>query len=806
MSDEAQKNVVDFGAARRAPSAALGKRGQDILRQIQTIAQHRMGAVATSVFQQVDDALFDLADRAGSSGAQQQFFDGMREIRRKRQRVEDWYHKQIDQAFIDYAAGRTLAAANAPSERDDGELSLSLVEDAELEESLALTSMAGRAEQHLSTALHQLNHRLASLFGREGPDELTPMSPRVLCQAFVTAVRELDVTLQVRLILLKLFERHFVSAEQSACDDANRLLIEAGILPQLRFKAPQRRGAPATAGAPGSAMPNVPLPAGMESGAGAFPGSGSNGVAAEIAQELYSQLQSLLHARRAATHPHAGMAHAPPGFVGPVVAGYAALHGDGTPATSGAAGGAHTDYEGESPELSANELLHALTLLQDESNKIGATPIAAARDFKQALVHHASRLSGSPRARMRTHDEDAIDLVGMLFEFLVEDRQLPGKIQSMLTRLQIPVLRAALLDRQMFTQKTHPARRLLDALAEAGVGWNEAADKDQRLYNKIREVVDTLLGEFNDDVAVFDRLNEDFTGFVTTQRRRAELAEQRAAEAARGREKLEAARHEAGRIVARALLRKGLPEVVREVLSGPWTKYLEIVHARRGPESPEWRAATKLVEDLVWSVDRETVLTESKHWAAMLPSIDATLKQGLGAVGFHEADTHRVLAKLRETYAGVMESARLGGSASVGGIVPTNLDGAANEDPATDEAATLELTSPPGGRADPSGDPIAKASPPAEEMAAHIDAARALKVSQWVELEDETAGALRAKLSWVSAITHRYLFVNQNGLKVAELTLQEVALQLKAGKMRVLEDNPLFDRALSAIVKRLRSA
>ena len=65
---------------------------------------------------------------------------------------------------------------------------------------------------------------------------------------------------------------------------------------------------------------------------------------------------------------------------------------------------------------------------------------------------------------------------------------------------------------------------------------------------------------------------------------------------------------------------------------------------------------------------------------------------------------------------------------------------------------------------------------------------------------------LRAKLSWVSAITHRYLFVNQNGLKVAEMNVHEVALDLKNGKMRVLEENPLFDRALSAIVKRLRSA
>ena len=735
-TDEMQPKVLDFSARR---PATLSPRGLEILRKVQALTQHRMASVSTSLFQQVDDALFDYADRAGASGAQQQFFDGMREIRRKRQRVEERFRAQIDVAFADYASGRKLAATDAPGELAEGEAKLALVEEAELEESLALSSMAQRAEQHVSQALHDLNRRLASLFGREEADELTPVSPRVICQAFVTGVRELDVSVQVRVILLKLFERQLVSAQEATCDDGNRMLIEAGVLPTLRFKAAK----PRPDAAPGSAAPGVPLAE-----------SSTREVASEIAQEIYAQLQGLLATRRASSH-------------GP----YSFARGDG-------------------PELSAEELLNALSLMQLESGRSGTEPLATAEQLKHALVSQASRIAGARGQRMRTNDEDAIDLVGMLFEFLIEDRQLPNPIQTMLTRLQIPFLRAALIDRQLFTQKTHPARRLLDALAEAGVGWSETADKDQRIYNKIREVVETLLGEFSDDVAVFDRLTEDFTGFVTTHRRRAELAEQRAAEAARGREKLEAARAEAGRVTGKALNRKGLPEVVREVLAGPWTKYLEIVHARRGPESPEWRAATKLIDDLVWSVDRETVLTESKHWAAMLPSIDATLKQGLGAVGFHEADTHRVLAKLRETYAGVLESAKMGGSASVGGIVPTSLDGAANEDPAHDHVTATET---------------APAAP--VQLQPHLDAARALKVGQWFEIDGADHGnTMRAKLSWVSAITHRYLFVNQNGLKVAEMTLHEVAVELEHGRMRVLEDNPLFDRALSAIVKRLRSA
>jgi hypothetical protein len=62
---------------------------------------------------------------------------------------------------------------------------------------------------------------------------------------------------------------------------------------------------------------------------------------------------------------------------------------------------------------------------------------------------------------------------------------------------------------------------------------------------------------------------------------------------------------------------------------------------------------------------------------------------------------------------------------------------------------------------------------------------------------------VRAKLSWISPMSGRYLFVNRRGLKVGDYAPQELAPLLAAGRARVLADNALFDRALSAIVGRL---
>src|SRR6185437_9818359 len=92
-------------------------------------------------------------------------------------------------------------------------------------------------------------------------------------------------------------------------------------------------------------------------------------------------------------------------------------------------------------------------------------------------------------------DEDTIDLVGMLFEFILEDRNLPAAMQVMLARLQIPYLKAAILDR------------------------------NHRLHEKVKSIVDQLLHDFDDDMGIFERLLTDLQQFQDVNKRRSELAE-----------------------------------------------------------------------------------------------------------------------------------------------------------------------------------------------------------------------------------------------------------------------------------------
>jgi hypothetical protein len=87
-----------------------------------------------------------------------------------------------------------------------------------------------------------------------------------------------------------------------------------------------------------------------------------------------------------------------------------------------------------------------------------------------------------------------------------------------------------------------------------------------------------------------------------------------------------------------------------------------------------------------------------------------------------------------------------------------------------------------------------------------LKAAREIKVGTWLEFADEQGNRERAKLSWISPISAKYLFVNRRGLKVCDKTVFALATEMRRGTTIVLEEVPLFDRALDAIVARLRSA
>ncbi|KJV30952.1 DUF1631 domain-containing protein [Luteibacter yeojuensis] len=748
-------NVVDLSQRLDPRSERVGA----LLATVRGLATKRLHALASNMFENIDDALFDLAEKAENNAAQTQFFDGMREVRKKRAIVERTFLGQVARDLADFSAGRLRAPDTETHTRPLANIELSLVGENELEESLAVTSMVGKNEQRLARALFAVNQRLSVICGGNKMDDATnPVGPASLANAFRQGLRELMVEVRVKLIIYKLFDRYVLAGIDELYDDINNELAAAGVLPQLRHEIASRRS-------------DAPAPTGPDSTATPV----AHGPAAPVTDAAAAEFMQSLHALFSARRGLAGQA------------GGAAGTGGGVPVPTG-------------PMPSAAEMLGALTLLQSQISVLpaSATQLTSqaeiARDvglLKEQLLSQIGQLRGQQTAHVSGIDEDTIDLVGMLFEFILEDRNLPVEMQVLLARLQIPYLKVALLDRRLFAHKSHPARQLLDALADAAKGWSAEGDRDGRLFDKVKSIVERLLHDFDDDTAIFDRLAAELQEFLDVARKRAELAEQRVAESTRGREKLEQARRRAAQEIVGRIDGASLPPLIYGVLTRAWANYVVLTLLRQGEDATEFHESLRFIDHFIASARPVHDVNGRRELRALLPGIERSLRRGLASVAFQEADTEQLLGQLHAFYR--QQLGEVAPDADSGTLVASAM-------PLPDAIQAIEEP-----MAAPERDEEVDTLTDDAFDERYLSLARDLKVGQWLEFTAEDGTTDRAKLSWVSPISGRFLFVNRRGLKVADHSLAGLAQAFAQGAARVLDSTLLFDRAMDAIVERLRT-
>ncbi|MGB4858380.1 MAG: DUF1631 domain-containing protein [Dokdonella sp.] len=761
-------------AAREAKAKPMG----ELLGRVCQTVISRLETVARDVFDNVDDVLFDLAEKAASNASQVEFFDGMRELRKSRPLIERKFRANIDQSFVEFARGNSVAEA-MPGARGPSAENLTLVDERELEETLAIAGMVAKAEGRLSRSLFAVNQRLAMINGGAAVESQdSPLGPTAVGHAFRQAMADVQVQLQIKLITYKLFERFATSALEKLYDEVNADLVGRGVLPNV--PASHSAGSKSAGDArvaddrPGETLVSHAAER-LQPGFGTSQSRGN----VELSVEMFDSLRDLLAQRHATVH------------------------------TSSA-------RENSVSLADTHELLRTLSSLQQQFNSradlqsMGVSEASSLiRQVKQNLFDQVSRQGGAdarPRA-VSSADEDTIDLVGMLFEFILSDRNLPAQFQAILGRLQIPYLKVAVLDKHLFAQASHPARRLLDTLARAGLSWSEESDPGNRLLDKANMVVERILTEFVDDLEIFESERADFEHFMNLYRKRSDVAEQRAAETARGKEKLSVARRLAADEMLKRIDGRQLPPIVLDILARPWANYLVLTLLRNGEDSPEWRNGLRFADELVWSALPKESSRDAERLQRLLPQLETALRHGLSTIASHDDDIHRTLDDLSSFYMAALAGAPVALKSVREVVGESPIDAAGSRGVGAEASFDGSQPSPveEAIRSVDSDAAVVELAPAMAEDDPFLIQARGFKSGAWFEFKLPEDDFERAKLSWISPFTSNFLFVNRRGLKVCERGVEELARELRDGRTILLEQAPLFDRALGAVVARLRA-
>lgn len=714
-----------------------------LLRAIRALACSHLDSHWEAVLARADDYLFD----GGLQDAQSGELTALRDLRRARGVMRERFQAATAAAFEELCSG-VAAGGNRHGE-------LQLLADDALEEQLSSEQMVENLQRRHAASLELIEQRMAVLAGRAtlaGIDN--PLSPARLGETMRATLQGVAVSTAVRIAIYKLAEREFGAALSALYNRVNAMLAEAGILPRL-LPVRSEPAAPSPAEAAPHAASQQQQPGGRDWPEGEAPAAGD--------QALFSRLLDLMGSWRRREPA-------------------------GQEAAAGAASAAFA--AGDDPDrcLGNTDIMSVLSLLQAEppsslEQALDDERVPLAERLRGELLMRARGMGlGEGRPALAPAHEDAINLVGMLFEVLLDERDFEGDIRRNLSRMLVPFVRVAVRDRRLFVHKAHPARRYLNAVVEACDGNHGEAPQERALLQQVETSIARVVAEYNEDVAIFETLEEELRAYMAQMRQRIELAERRAAEAQSGRERLEQARAEAHDDIAGRRHARRLPAVVDEFLRGYAAHHLTQVALRDGRDTPAYQAAVTLIERML--ADCEAALLQPRaepSWD------DATLRVMLQSSGCFGEAADATVAALR--------AASTQAAAAAAADTPLPAPAPA---PAVDVAPAPAIDEPllrvVGGSDTLDYDP------------AVADAIRALPIGSWMQLLPESGRVEPVKLSWISPISSRLLLVNRRGIRLLVASAEELAAMEKAGHLQLRKGDTPFEDVLHRMVDRLQSA
>jgi hypothetical protein len=733
----------------------------DHLTELEHIAAERLSALVARSLARADDALFDLSQN-GDGAEQAGYFEAMRQLRRSRATIETGWRMALKQRF------RSLRGP-AGGEPAPTAAALSLVDADVLEEQLACEHAAATLDRLQADPIARYRAGLARALRRpqiEAGDD--PLSTLALTTSFRDLLMPEVSELRARLVILKWLERHLIDDFGAVLDASVRRLAERGVSVEL----PPRHAPAAAAGhaaAQQAAGQHPPASAAGQGGSsGGWAGSGDGSGDTE-SLALYKMMCGLFASYLGSTGADAGAAAGAraPGQAGP-----------------------------GRPRLPTAVVLALLGRMQGESQPVllravreGQRELGAV--VRDQVVERAMRERAAPTGvSLLDRDEQGLMLVGMLFDVLLDQGRFSDEIRQRLSLLVFPYARVALSDQRVFAHKAHPARRLLNALAEAcdGNTGDTAADRD--ILQHATTTIDRVLAVQGADTDEFTRLEEQLRAHLEQRARRSAVAERRSTETQRGRERLDEARRDAEMELASLVAGRPAPRAIAEFLRSNWTHHLTMVALREGVDSDAYRRARAAGVSL-W-----LAMLACESGAAVPDSLDQTLSPVLSSGGMDAEAARPVLSGIRTALASLRPGPR-----PAAAPIP-----AGEEDPATPlevisadpDHAPATLKSEIAGDADSLRLSLGDASPCSEAL----QAVRAMQAGTWVDIVDDDGALHAAKLSWVSPISERRLFVNRRGLRLCTLSPEEMAVLSGLDRLRVHAAATPVERALTDVVSR----
>ncbi|HEV7814958.1 MAG TPA: DUF1631 family protein [Janthinobacterium sp.] len=428
-------------------------------------------------------------------------------------------------------------------------------------------------------------------------------------------------------------------------------------------------------------------------------------------------------------------------------------------------------------------LLSYLARLQQAGGMAG-TAAGMAAAGAGATPHNVIYLPGikanAPEGSLTRADESTIDLLSRIFDTVFQDRNISQEIRDLIRFLQIPVLKAALADKDFFFQEAHPARRLIELLSR--MGWEQRKGPQDPLFEAMQRSVDRVGRDAEHELSVFSEAVSELEASIQAEEKAVATAIAEPIASAIQQEKKAEATRSAKDAVA---LRIGTGEVLAVVetfLENKWVSVLTIAYSVEESKPGAIRNATRAMDELIWSVKPKLTADERKQLIGKLPSLLAALNKWLDLIQWQDADRLQFFAELAECHASIVRA-------------PLELSAERRVEIALEVAQKaaehrLELQN-----------KAAQPEPVVDDAVVTVDM---LQRGMWLEFSLPDGGdggdggdSNKVKLAWISPLRTLFIFSTSARQEAFSMSGDILAQRFRDNLVQVLRSEGVVGRALS---------
>jgi hypothetical protein len=688
-----------------------------------------------------DNKLFDLSEKARSNEDQMKYMDCTRIFRTEKNDIGRHFFVNLNNSLSNKAV----------SEETSGDQELSLIDQDEMEEMVVITTMHAKAMNIYGEEANNLEARLEylELMYEYGFDK-EALDPRHICQVFQKTIENLEIDIDVKLVFYKLFDEEVCSKLGVMYKALNKIFIDNDIMPEIILKTTKQEDIEpvededevssqvASCYKPGEKPEKEYLTANDNK---------------KISQMVNDFMCGDITVKDNEIELPASFMRAP----------------------------TQQDIDGKN-RYDKKEVLKSLSALQ---RKLTAKPeqekCLSSDEIKREVLSDISRNNGGiVNKQVNLLDERSIDFVGMMFGAIANDETVSEIMTSLIYQLQIPVMKVAMLDKQLFEQESHPARMTVDLMTEAGKGINQ---KEDSVYDELESIVDHILDRFEIDISTFEQAVDELQAIIEKEEALSNEAERQ--------QQREILQQHARNIIVNQLKMvscdKTIPNRVRPLVLKHWSTLMLNRYLRHGRNSDQWVQSVLLLKLLLRCLQPirhrgQYKLIKSNH-SALLEAVNDELYAT-------QQDKDEIADQIKQLKTHFLD------------LINEYNHKIVDEDNALETVCEEELFEESGDGTIEELEKIKQQTEIVKQKIAQLDSSA--KPGVWYEVYNgEDKPLRRLKLSVILTDAAQVIFVDRKGIKVIEKDIEDFARELEEDRSRMLADHSTFNHALGQVMTAL---